>query len=487
MNEVFTRIKRAMANGVDIGDRHYEFLAFGNSQFRENGAYFFAPTLYLSAAKIRAWMGSFNEIQVVAKYAARIGQCFSTTRAISGSKAKIVEIHDVKRNGFCFTDGVGKLSAFLAQLVALELGIPPSVAGPPSVFQFRLGGCKGVVAVSPDAKSREIHIRPSQYKFAAPHEGLEIIRWSQFATASLNRQLILVLSTLGVPDDIFIQKLKLQLSNLELAMTNEKLALNLLQKDIDANQMTLVIAGMILEGFQGIREPFVTSLLQLWRAWSIKYLKEKAKISINDGALLLGCTDETGKLKGHFDTIPNSERPQSAMEKEALLPEVFVQLSKGPEDKPWVVKGPMLLARNPSLHPGDIRVVRGVDIPELHYLKDVVAFPQTGDRDLASMCSGGDLDGDDFLVMWDRDLLAHEWNHTPMNYEPPRPLELDREIYIDDITSFFVKYMKNDNLPTIAHAHVAQADDAEDGVKDDKCRLSNSRFPFTLNNERTRS
>lgn len=469
MNEVFTRIKRAMVNGLNVGDRHYEFLAFGNSQFRENGAYFFAPTLYLSAEKIRAWMGSFSEIKVVAKYAARIGQCFSTTRAIGGSKAFLVEIHDVKRNGFCFTDGVGKLSPFLAQLVAVELNIPLSASGPPSVFQFRLGGCKGVVAISPDAKFREIHIRPSQYKFAAPHEGLEIIRWSQFAAASLNRQLILVLSTLGVSDKVFMQKLKLQLSNLEQAMTDEKMALSLLQKDIDANQMTLAIAGMILEGFQRVREPFMTSLLQLWRAWSIKYLKEKAKISISDGALLLGCTDETGKLKGHYDLEPQ-KGPLSALDKEKSLPEVFVQLSKGPGNKPWVVEGPMLLARNPSLHPGDIRVVRGVDIPELHYLKDVVAFPQTGDRDLASMCSGGDLDGDDYLVMWDKDLLAHEWNHEPMDYEPPHPLELDRKITIDDITSFFVKYMKNDNLPTIAHAHVAQADLADDGVKDHKCR-----------------
>jgi RNA-dependent RNA polymerase len=63
-------------------------------------------------------------------------------------------------------------------------------------------------------------------------------------------------------------------------MTDEKMALHLLQKYIDPNQMTMTVAAMILEGFQGTREPFVTSLLQLWRAWSIKYLKEKAKILI---------------------------------------------------------------------------------------------------------------------------------------------------------------------------------------------------------------
>lgn len=473
MNEVFTRVKRSMINGITIGDRHYEFLAFGNSQVREHGAYFIAPLPHFSAQRIRDWMGMFKDIKSVALYASRLGQCFSTTRAIRGSKVEIKTLKDVKVDKFCFTDGVGKISAFLAQLAALELGIDQSATGAPSVYQFRLGGCKGVLAVSPDAKMREIYIRPSQYKFPAKHEGLEIIRWSQFAAASLNRQLILILSALGVPDHTFIQKLKKQLSKLGRAMKEEKIALALLQKDVDANQMTLTIAGMILDGFFASREPFMTSLLRLWRAWSIKYLKEKARILINDGALLLGCTDETGQLKGHF---ASSQKMATPDDKEASLPEIFVQLSKGQDDKPQVIKGPMLLARNPSLHPGDIRVVRGVDVPQLHHLKDVVVFPQNGDRDIPSMCSGGDLDGDDFLVMWDSELLSHDWNQAPMDYSPPERPAINREITMDDITSFFVKYMKNDTLPSIAHAHVAQADFAEDGVKDEKCKSPAARL-----------
>jgi len=41
-NELFTRVFRTLDQGIVIGDRHYEFLAFGNSQLREHGAYFFA-------------------------------------------------------------------------------------------------------------------------------------------------------------------------------------------------------------------------------------------------------------------------------------------------------------------------------------------------------------------------------------------------------------------------------------------------------------
>jgi len=484
MDEAFTRVKRTMTNGIAIGDRHYQFLAFGNAQLREHGAYFFAPLPFLSTKNMRDWMGVFSEIPVVAKCASRIGQCFSTTRAID-VKPYIKEMPDVVRkrgqSEICFTDGVGKISPFLAQMIAHELGIPQGNQEAPSVFQFRLAGCKGVLAVSPDLRAREVGIRWSQYKFPSNSTGLEIIRCSQYSCANLNRQLILVLSTLGVPDDVFVQKLKDQLSDLKLAMTDSQKALAILQKDIDANQMTLALAGMILDGFQASGEPFITSLLHLWRAWAIKSLKEKARLPVNGGALLLGCTDETETLRGHFDDDPSPPDSASIDEKSCYVPEIFVRLSRGPEGRPQVILGPMLLARNPSLHPGDIRVVCGVDIPALHHLKDVVVLPQTGDRDVASMCSGGDLDGDDFLVVWDQDLLPREWNHEPMDYTPPPAVEHEGEIITGDLTSFFVTYMKNDSLATIAHAHVANADWQEEGVKDEKCKSSILRFSEASN------
>ncbi|KAI9715875.1 MAG: hypothetical protein M1812_005695 [Candelaria pacifica] len=468
-NEIFTRIKRAMINGITIGERHFEFLAFGNSQFREHGAYFFAPLPHERAADIRLWMGNFDEIKVVAKHAARLGQCFSTTRAIHGTRGDIQEGQDVERNGYNFTDGVGTISGFLAKLAASELGLPNASENPPSLYQFRLGGCKGVLGIVPHLRMRDIFIRPSQYKFAAIHNGLEIIRWSQFAAATLNRQIIIVLSALGVPDENFVSKLKEMLKNLAEAMTDEKMALRLLQKHIDPNQMTTNLASLVLEGFMRTKEPFVTSLLQLWRAWSIKYLKSHAKIVIEQGAFLLGCVDETKTLVGHFEAAFDREE-LSQKQRLKSLPEIFVQVSDTETKGRYIVKeGVCLLARNPSLHPGDIRVVRAVDVPALHHLRDVVVLPQTGDRDIASMCSGGDLDGDDYLVIWDKDLLPTEWNHEPMDYTPPKPLTLDRMVTVDDITSFFVNYMKNDRLPQIAHAHLATADLMDDGVKDEKC------------------
>ncbi|KAF2207354.1 hypothetical protein CERZMDRAFT_71603 [Cercospora zeae-maydis SCOH1-5] len=459
MDEVFSRIKRAMVHGIKIGERHYEFLAFGNAQFREHGAYFFASTPGVTAADIRAWMGDFTSIRVIAKYVSRLGQCFSTTRAIPHS-INVQKIPDVERNGFCFTDGVGKISPFLARMIAYHYGLVNSEQDYPSVFQFRLAGCKGVLAVDPSLKGMTLQIRPSQQKFPAKASGLEICRISQFSTASLNVQLILVLSALGVPDEVFLKKLRNMLKELQEALESEEKALELLQKHIDFNQMTIALACMIFDGFMATKDPFVISCLRLWRSWNLKYLKEKARIFIDEGTFLLGCTDESATLKGHYNSVIDTTgtlQDEDTHEK-SKLPEIFLQIPD--TDKPGsyrVIEGIVGLARNPSLHPGDFRIVKAVDKPALHHLKNCIVLPQTGDRDVANMCSGGDLDGDDFIAIWDKDLI------------PPDPTMAEGPVTVDNMTSFFVQHIKNDILSRIACAHRYWADQLPDGIKEQKC------------------
>lgn len=467
---VFDRVRRAMKNGIVVAGRYYEFLAFGNSQFREHGAYFYAPTSSKSADDIRLSLGNFDHIRTVAKFGARLGQCFSTTRAMR-TTVSIVKIHDIERNGYCFTDGVGKLSLFVAQMAAQELGLANAFDDPPSLYQFRLGGCKGVLALDPKIIGSEVHIRASQLKFEATYNGLEIIRSSALATPFFNRQIIIVLSNLGVRDHVIIGKQRVMVNDYEQVMTDPAVAVRKLRNHIDMNQTTLAMAGMVLDGFMESREPFIMSLLQLWRASTIKNLKEKARIAIEDGAFVLGCVDETAILKGHFDD-PQSKDGATCEEKLAKLPEIFLQVDDTSSNKKGhykIVEGVCVLARNPSLHPGDLRIVRAVDVPELHHLKNVVVLPQTGDRDLANMCSGGDLDGDDYMVLWDQDLIPQTVNVPPMDFTAEKPIEKDEPITIADIGEFFVTYMQNDSLGQIAHAHLAQADFNAEGVMSPVC------------------
>ncbi|KAI0540386.1 RNA dependent RNA polymerase-domain-containing protein [Xylaria digitata] len=474
-NHLYNRIFRTFTNGIDIGGRHFEFLAFGNSQFRENGAYFFAPTDHIDCDQIRKWMGEFAHIRVVAKYAARLGQCFSTTRALTNSpiSQSVEEIEDIYKDDWCFTDGVGKISPELAQYVVKPLRSTTKLV--PSAFQYRLGGSKGVLVVWPDLTFNKISLRPSQMKFKARSAHIEIIKPSRFSVATLNRQTITILSCLGVPDAAFMQLQRDQLIDYNKAMTDPVISMRLLSRFVDQNGITTKVAQMINNGFMRVGEPFFMCILQVWRVWSLRLLREKARIVVEQGAFVLGCIDETRTLRG-YRKPENLQVTGSASvgPSKQEFPQIFLQVPKlgaSPDSLSSyvVIKGLCVVGRNPSLHPGDLRVVEAVDVPALRHLRDVVVFPANGDRDIPSMCSGGDLDGDDFFVIWDPDLIPPERNHPPMIHTPMQPEELGRDVQPSDLISFFVTYMKNDALSTIAHAHLAQSDRLEGGPKHPDC------------------
>ncbi|KAI1411393.1 RdRP-domain-containing protein [Hypoxylon sp. FL1857] len=469
-NALFNRVHRTLQNGIRVGGRHFQYLASGNSQFRENGAWFFCPTDFLTCDNIRSWMGDVNHIRIVAKYAARLGQCFSTTRVPKSSPIgqTIKHIQDIEHNGWCFTDGVGKIAPSRAKFLVENLNMNKTYTAIPSVFQFRLGGCKGILVQWPDVPFNDVHLRPSQNKFTAISKGLEIVKTSRYSVATLNRQTIMILSCLGVPDTVFIDMMKKQVANYENAMEDPQVAMQILSKYVDQNGVTTTIAQMIADGFMHTKEPFFMTILQVWRAWSMRLLRDKARIVVEQGAFVFGCVDESRTLRGHSDkTKPGNTNTD-------LLPQIFLQVPKagikpGEEGEYTVITGVCILGRNPSLHPGDIRVVEAVDVPALRHLRDTVVFPAVGDRDIPSMCSGGDLDGDDYFVIWDPRLLPDEWNYPPMHHDTLKPKEIKRDVRVTDLISFFVRYMKNDALSTIAHAHLAKCDALSEGPKDPQC------------------
>lgn len=476
-DNLYVRVHRVLSNGIVVGDRCYKFLAFSNSQFRENGAFFFCETDHVTCDSIRDWMGDFQHIRSVGKFAARMGQCFTTTRQVSGiSVPKLRPIPDIERQRgdriWNFTDGVGKISSFLARMIANERGMVEV----PSCYQMRMGGCKGVVVVWPDVPPHEVHIRPSQDKFKAIYNGLEIIKTSSYSHATLNKQVIPILSALGVDHDVFEQMLKEELEEYDDGLKSPLKAGELLRSRVDENQVTLTLADMV-DTFMDTDEPFLRTLLDLWKIWVFKRLKSKAAISVKESAMVYGVVDEVGVLRGHSKDTEG--KGQDHIES---LPQIFLQVPIEAADgtstlKYKVVTGLCVVGRNPSLHPGDVRVVQAVDVPELRHLKNVVVFPQTGDRDIPSMCSGGDLDGDNYFVFWDKRLVPTEWDHPPMIHDsgPGTPgNDGPTDISIEDVIRFFVQYMKNDSLGAIATAHFAQADLV--GVKDIKCKSTRPRI-----------
>ncbi|KAG0046109.1 hypothetical protein BGZ83_008704 [Gryganskiella cystojenkinii] len=447
-NAIYNRIFDTLQNGVLIGNRKYEFLAFSSSQLRDNAAWFFCSEKgEHDPDSIRKWMGDFSHIKSIAKYGARMGQCFSSTTAIATLDASQVKmIDDIERNGHNFSDGCGKLSFSLARDIGIELEKETT----PSAFQIRLGGSKGVLAVSNYLSGRQVEIRPSMKKFDVAHYVLEVIKTSGIISSYLNRQIIILLSALGVPDNVFLDLRDKMIRDLEKIETDDQVATQMLLQNWDEQGTSKMMVSMIRAGFLQRQDPMIKNLLTLFKLQMLELLRRKARIFVPKGAYLLGICDETGTLNEG---------------------EIFVQLSSVENiTRRSVIQGPCVVVRSPCFHPGDIRVVQAVKRPELMHLHDVVVFNTKGTRGIPSMCSGGDLDGDDFTVIWDPEIVDRVRVRPPMDYTG-RETTAAKDVTISDIQRFFVQYAVANNLGVIANAHLALSDRLEEGPIHGKCIL----------------
>ncbi|RIA85008.1 putative RNA-dependent RNA polymerase 1 [Glomus cerebriforme] len=441
---LYNRIYYTLKNGIKIGNNHYEFLAFSSSQLRDHSCWFFASTQDLTADNIRRWMGDFSDIKTIAKYSARMGQCFSSTRAIQRLPVDdIEEIPDIIRHGYTFSDGVGKISYSLANKIAQKLELKSI----PSAFQFRMAGYKGVLCQSRYLRENQVQVRPSQQKFKSNHNVLEIIRCSSYLPAYLNRQAITLLSALGIPDEIFIKMKDKQVNDLSKIFESEKTALDLLQQNIDEYGISKSLVELVKAGFLQTKDPYLINLISLFRITTLRDLKKKAKIRVGEGAFLMGVIDETKTLKEDevYCCVTDPYNPSNRK----------------------LITGKCIVFRNPCFHPGDVRIVTAVDCKTLSNLKDVLVFPAVGFRDIPNQCSGGDLDGDDFTLIYDKQLIPKKV-YEPMNYRSPKLTTVDK-VTMDDIKTFFVNYLFSDQLGKIANSHLAKADYFPTGAFHGQC------------------
>ena len=73
------RIKALVLGGVVLVNKKYQFLAFSSSQLKEQSLWLVCPERGWTVLQMRESMGDFSMCKTPAKYAARIGQVFSTT------------------------------------------------------------------------------------------------------------------------------------------------------------------------------------------------------------------------------------------------------------------------------------------------------------------------------------------------------------------------------------------------------------------------
>ncbi|KAK9070723.1 hypothetical protein SSX86_011125 [Deinandra increscens subsp. villosa] len=459
---MFRRVKDILSNGFHLSGRQYCFLAFSANQLRDRSAWFFAENGKISCKSIVAWMGKFDN-KNVAKCAARMGQCFSSTYATVDVPRHEVDmkLEDVKRNGYTFSDGIGKISPELALEVAEKLQLKDNQ---PSAYQIRYAGCKGVVACWPQRKSENIKLslRPSMNKFESDHTMLEICSWTRLQPGFLNRQIITLLSALNVKDQIFWDMQMKMVERLDLMLKNADVAFDVITESCAESGNTASI--MLGSGFDPKTEPHLRGMLNSIRVTQLEDLREKSRIFVTEGRWLMGCFDELGVLEqGQCFIQVSSPSVENCFAKHGSR---FSETNKNL----CVIEGDVVIAKNPCLHPGDIRVLKAVNVPGLEHLFDCLIFPQKGDRPHTDEASGSDLDGDLYFVTWDENLIPpSKQSWTPMEYTAAEPKQLPREIRTSDLIDFFTRNMVNDSLGTICNAHVVHADMSDDGALDEKC------------------
>ncbi|MFS7909401.1 putative RNA-directed RNA polymerase [Helianthus anomalus] len=441
---IFRRVRNILSNGFRLSGRRYCFLNFSANQLRDRSAWFFAEDENISCNDIISWMGKFDD-KNVAKCAARMGQCFSSTYATVDVMSHEIDwkIKDIKRNGYTFSDGIGKISTELALEVAERLQLKDNQ---PSAYQIRYAGCKGVVACWPDKNDEKfkLSLRPSMKKFESDHTVLEICSWTRFHPGFLNRQIITLLSSLNVKDEIFWDMQMKMVKKLDLMLENTDVAFDVVTASCAESGNTASI--MLGSGFDPRTEPHLRGMLNSIRITQLEDLREKARIFVNDGRFLMGCFDELGVLEEDGSKFMETKRNLS------------------------VIKGNVVIAKNPCLHPGDVRVLKAVNEPRLEHLVDCLIFPQKGNRPHTDEASGSDLDGDLYFVTWDENLIPpSKQSWTPMEYTAAEAIQLQRDVTHSDIIDFFAKNMVNDSLGTNCNAHVVHADMSECGALDEKC------------------
>lgn len=462
-----------LINSISLGPRCYEVLAASNSQLREHGLWMFAKDhMGNTAASIRKWMGDFSHITNVPKFMARMGQCFSTSDEAVQIELKdenIIHLHDIKNEKYIFSDGIGMISEELAEEVrkAMDNKLPllldeTGITYKPTAFQIRFRGCKGMVAVNPLLEGRKLGIRPSMEKFSCDTSSiLEIVKISAPRGLFLNRALITILEQLGVQMNVFLRLQKDMILELTDSLIYEKKAWKILSNltTLDYPYKKILKCGICLT-----KEPFFRSLLLCVYKGAIDLLRAKTRIAIPSkfGRNMLGVIDETKTLQ---------------------YGQVFVQYSEelGNIESPTkILKRTVVVTKNPCMHPGDVRKFEAIDVPALHHIKDCIVFPAVGKRPHPDEMAGSDLDGDEYVVIWYDDLLFPEDNVSPMDY-PPNPEESHKgPIKVPDMIDFLCKYIQNDNIGVLAHAHLAWADVHEKGIFSKVCMDIARKYPLVL-------
>jgi RNA-dependent RNA polymerase len=313
------RVGTVLRKDIVVAGRKFEFLAYSSSALREHAVWFMTPFRtqegeIVTANSIRASLGDFSKvITCPARYGARISQAFSATEdSVSVEVEEMSTIPDVACGDYTFTDGVGLLSPSLAKEIWEKYTDTRSKRNrrqlqTPSAFQIRLGGLKGMLCIDERLEGRSICTRESMEKFTSNDHMIEIARaFDRPMNMYLNRYLIMVLETLGVPLQPFMELQAQAVKNTEEASSSFELATRLFERhsfgrafrmaSIMSNLHNLEIDLNSTDQELGLMK-FSKRVVDFSVNHILRALKYKARIPVEKAWTLVGVADEWNYLK----------------------------------------------------------------------------------------------------------------------------------------------------------------------------------------------
>jgi len=298
-------------------------------------------------------------------------------------------------------------------------------------------------------------LRPSMIKFTgsdatdieicgAAHRPLPFV---------LNRQLIKIMEDLGVKEKVFLGLQAEAVEQLRSTTLSPVNAASFLRRNLvgKAAQVSWLIRKLDGLGLSFDADAFLRDTLQMAVLVQLRELKHRSRIPVKLAVTLYGIMDETGYLNEG---------------------EIFCVLETEEEGRSVIV-GQSIITRSPALHPGDIQLVTGVDVPKdspLNALHNCVVFSQKGQRDLPSQLSGGDLDGDLYNIIYDPAFLPITV-HAPADYPRVAQINVVDRVERHHMADFFIDFMENDRLGWIATLHQMLADQRLQGTLHPECIL----------------
>jgi hypothetical protein len=348
---VYARFKTFLESGYSIAGRSFTFLGFSHSSLRSQTCWFMAPLdlgqRVLSAPELIRNLGDFGHIRSPARCAARIGQAFTDTTGTVEVEAGIqVALRDVERNGRCFSDGCSTISLELLQKVWRVYGSRRTLK--PVILQIRFAGVKGVVSLDSRLVGDQFNIRPSMIKFTGSGSTtLEVCgaAWRPLPMV-LNRQFIKILEDLNVPLQAFMALQEKAVEKLRM-MTTSTINASFLLNDTQTSKAARLPSLLEMLSDVGLEyhdDSFLRGVVEMAVITKLRDIKYKGRIPVENGITLYGIMDETGYLK------------------EGQIYVVTQTSLDGPRN---VLKGgKVIITRSPALHPGDIRTVEAIDVPQ---------------------------------------------------------------------------------------------------------------------------